>query len=55
MKPGGGWRPDCQSSPKLPPCSVVAARLPLQEPVPDRSADAGLISIGNQVATHEGR
>ena len=55
MKPGAGWQPGCQSSPKPPGSNAVATRLPLQEPTPDGSAEAGWISNGNQVATQEGR
>lgn len=55
MKPGAGWQPGCQSSPKPPGSNAVATWLPLQEPTPGGSSEAGLITNGNQVATQEGR
>ena len=55
MKPDSGWQPGCQPSVNPPGPNAVATWLPVPAPAPGGSAEAGLISNGNQVATQEGR
>ena len=55
MKSGSVWQPGRQSSPNPTSSGEVATRLALLEPTPDESADVGVMLIGNQVATQEGR
>ena len=55
MRSGLVWQPGCQSSPNAPSYGEVATRLPLLGPILDGSSNAGVMLIGNQVATQEGR
>ena len=55
VRPGELWQPGCQSGRPLLSSSAVATWLPLQDSAPDVAARTVLISIGNLVATQEGR
>ena len=55
MRSDAGWQAGCQTSSTPRSLRGVATRLPFVERTPDGTADEGVIAIGNQVATQEGR
>jgi len=55
MSSDAGWQPGCQTSSTSRSSRGVATKLPVLERTLDGTADEGVIAIGNQVATQEGR